>query len=155
MFLERGFCLLLGGFESAVFHLSYGVMACGVVGWGILTTGVAINERIKAYYTLLTTKRNNLHILAVARLEAYGGGSGYVEVAAEGQRAVELQVAIHLEEVEVRADLNGPVARIANGYFRRFSIAVVLYILLAGDDGPDPEGLLGRESCLVGVEWLV
>ena len=134
MSLGGGFCLLLGGFESAVFHLSYGVMARGVVGWGILATCVAINERIKAYYTLLTTKRNNLHILAVARLEAYGGGSWYVEVAAEGQRAVELQVAIHLEEVEVRTHLNRSVARVSYPEGDHSAAGVVLNIILGEFD---------------------
>ena len=52
--------------------------------------------------------------LGVARLEADGRPRGDVQAHAEREGPVEPERAVHLEEVEVRADLDGPVPRVGH-----------------------------------------
>ena len=87
----------------------------GIIGWSILQSGIAIDQIVESYDALLATIGHYLDTLAVARLEAYGRSGGYVEMTTEGLVALELEIAINLKEVEVRAHLNGAVTRITNG----------------------------------------
>ncbi len=69
-----------------------------------------------------------LHALGVAGLEAHGGARGNIQAHAEGLRAVEAQLAVGLEEMEMRADLDGPVAGVGDVEFDDAAVRV-------GDDG--------------------
>ena len=82
-------------------HLANGVISCGVIRRCILASSVAVYERIKAYDASFAAIGNHLYLLAVARFETYSRRGGNIKVAAEGQRAVKLKLAVHLEEVEV------------------------------------------------------
>src|SRR5688572_17618751 len=55
---------------------------------------------------------DELDLLGVAGLEAHGRTGGNVEPKATRRRAVELKGFVGLKEMIVRADLNGPIARV-------------------------------------------
>ena len=105
-----------------------GHRACvgGIVDGRGLATSVAIHQSAKAHHALLAPKGYQLDGLALARLETYCGGGGDVKMLAEGLRAVELQKAIDLEEVKVRAYLYRPVARVLDLYGSYGLVGVVL-----------------------------
>ena len=53
----------------------------------------------------------------VAGFEAHRGSGGNVQPHAKGARAFESQAAVHLEEMKMRTDLNGPVADVGDFHF--------------------------------------
>ena len=95
-------------------HAMEGSHMGGIIRRCILYTCISIHQTVEAYHATLTRKGYSLHLAAVARLETYGCGGRYVQMAAKGCITVELQITIHLKEVEVRANLNGAVTRIAD-----------------------------------------
>ena len=135
-------------------HLANGVISRRIICWCVLAACVAVYKSIETYDASLAAIGNHLHLLAVARLETYGRCGGNVKVATKGQCALKLKVAVHLEEVEVRAHLNGAVARVAHGELCCLALAVVIDILLAEDCAADDNALVGRESLLAGIELL-
>src|SRR4030095_1222014 len=50
--------------------------------------------------------RDKLHLARIARLEANGGAGGDVQAHAVGRGAVEREIAVDLEEMKVRSDLD-------------------------------------------------
>ena len=137
-----------------MFHLAEGVYTLGIIYRCILATRISVYQRIETYHAALATIVYNLYLLAVARLEADSRSGGNVQMAAEGRHTVEFEVAVYLEEVEVRAHLNGAVARVAYGDLLRATVAVVLYILVAEYYRAYGYALLWCEARLAGVERL-
>ena len=58
--------------------------------------------------------RDQLDLARVARLEAHRGAGRDVQPHAVGRRAIELEPAVHLEEMAVRPDLHRTVAAVAD-----------------------------------------
>src|ERR1700722_9248262 len=69
---------------------------------------------LKAIHDALAVQGDELDLALLAGLEAHRRTGGNVEPEATRARALELQRAIGLEEVIVRADLNRPIARIGH-----------------------------------------
>ena len=93
-----------------------------------------------------------LDLLLVAWLEAHGGGGRDVEVHAEGGIAIELEVAIDLEKVEVRAHLNWTITCVAHLERDTLAVAVVLQIVRSEDHRAYGNTLLRGIARLLGVE---
>ncbi len=64
------------------------------------------------------------NFLGIAGLKAHGGSGGNIQPHAESGGAIESQRAIHFEEMEMRADLDGAVAGVGDFQFD-FAAAVV------------------------------
>ena len=73
----------------------------------------AIDEIVESKDEALAAERNKRDFFLVARLEANGGVGRDIKTHAEGGAAVEFEVAIDLEEMEMRSDLDRPVAGVA------------------------------------------
>ena len=136
-------------------HAAKGAAVGGIIGGRILRARVAVDQVVEAYDALLAGIGYDLDLLAVARLEAHGCRGGDIEVHAEGCRAVELQVAVDLEEVEVRAHLYGAVARVADGDGSRAAAGVVLDVLLGQYHAPDDGLRLGHEALACGIQFTL
>src|ERR1700750_831068 len=74
-------------------------------------------------------ERDELHVAGLAGLEADGGAGGDVEAHAAGLPAVEFQRGVGLEEMVVRAHLNGTVAGV--GHRQRHGLAAGIELDLA------------------------
>jgi hypothetical protein len=68
------------------------------------------DETIQSRNRPLTANRHQLDLASIARLEPNSGSSGDVQPHPVCRRAVEHEIAVHLEEMKVRADLNGTIA---------------------------------------------
>ncbi len=84
-----------------------------------LLAGGAVREPVQAVDQTRAPDRHERHLLLVARLETHGGARRHVEAHAEGGRAVEAQRPVDLEEMEVRADLDRPVAGVRDHELHR------------------------------------
>lgn len=111
-------------------YSSQGPLVRRQIGRGILPARVTIGKIIKAYDAPFATIFYNLHLAAIARLEADGSSGWDIEVHTECGCAVKLQIAVHLEEMKMRSHLDGTIARIANGDGGSATPYVILYILL-------------------------
>jgi hypothetical protein len=65
------------------------------------------------------TQRHQIDFFRFARLEAHGSPGRDIEAHAIGQRAIEEQRPIDLEEMEMAADLDRPIAGMAHEQTRR------------------------------------
>src|SRR5712691_2586219 len=73
---------------------------------------LAVGERVQAVDLSRPRQLDERHDLLVAGLEAHRGARRDVESHAPRLAALEAEGPVGLEEVEMRADLNGPVGRI-------------------------------------------
>src|SRR2546421_611733 len=80
-----------------------------------LLLGPAGGEAVQAVDLARARQLDQRHALGVAGLEPHGGARRHVQPHAEHLGAIEPQRAVHLEEVEVRADLDRPVPRVLDG----------------------------------------
>src|SRR5215468_7769285 len=85
----------------------------GPVG-GRRPPGPAVHQVAEPVHVLLAPEWDQRHFLLVPRLEADGRRLRDGQPHPEGGGAVELQGAVDLEEVIVRADLDRPVAGVAD-----------------------------------------
>ena len=69
---------------------------------------------VEAHNPTGSGKGNQVHIAAVAWLEADGRSGGNVEALAPGRDAVELQCCVGFGEMEMGAHLHGPVAAVGH-----------------------------------------
>src|SRR5690606_28257969 len=79
---------------------------------------------VEAVYRAFTSERDELHFTRLSRLEANGGARRDVQAEAASYGAVELQRRIYLEEVVVRAYLNGTIAGVAHDHGHRLTVDV-------------------------------
>src|SRR6266540_7438885 len=95
--------------------------------------GAAVYKAAHTSRTLVASQRNQGHGLLVSRLEAHGGAGWDVEPHTQCQHAVEAKGAVDLEEVGVRANLDGPVARVGDHDIKNASTSVELNLAVFED----------------------
>jgi hypothetical protein len=88
--------------------------ALRLAGLGGLAGGGAVDQVVESVHGALAEVRHQAHLALVAGLEADRGRCRNVQVLSEGGGAVELERAVHFEEVEVRADLHRSVTGVAH-----------------------------------------
>src|ERR1700674_1071709 len=79
-------------------------------------------------------ERDEAHLARLARLEAHGRAGRNVEAAAARRDAVELQGAVGLGKVVVRADLDRPVACVRHGDRHGLAASIDLDVAGRGED---------------------
>lgn len=124
------------------------------IGGRILVARVAHHQPVETDHAALARIGHHLDLLLIARLETDGRRGGDVEMTAESGVAVELQIAVDLEEMEMRTDLNRTVARVAHDEFRCFATGVVFDGVAHQNHAADCDGLRGREARLIRIETL-
>src|SRR5207249_2618784 len=67
-----------------------------------------------AVHAALSAESNQANRLDLAWLDTDGGAGGQIEAHAIGGSAIEDQRSVHLEKVEVRADLDRPIAGVVH-----------------------------------------
>jgi len=92
-------------------------------------------EVVAAADHLAAANLNEGDRLGIARLKAHGRAGGDVETVAIGFAAVKLELRVHLDEVVVRADLNGAVASARDAQADARAVLVHDNAALNGDDG--------------------
>ena len=133
-------------------HGTKGMGVGWIVGRLILDARVAHHKAVEAHNATLARIGYKLDLFLVAWLEAHGGGGRDVEVHAEGGITIEFEVAIDLEEVEVRANLNWAIARVAHLESDALAEAVILQIVRSKDHRAHGNTLLRGIARLLGVE---
>src|SRR5882672_9751823 len=145
-----------------------GPQEAGLAGFldrGVQTRGIhlALAEGVEPVDFARSGELYQRHDLLVAGLEAHRGSGGNVEPHAPGLAPLEAERAIHLEEVEVGADLYRPVARVRHGQLDGAAPGIGLDVAITEDvlawdhskpprptDGPSPcplpAGGRGREA---------
>jgi hypothetical protein len=113
--------------EAQVSEASESTVADGVVRRFILAAGVARGELIETDEATLTAVSHQLHLLLITRFKANRSGGRNVQMEAERQSSVELEVTIYLKEMKVRAHLNGTIAGVAHLESRHGFTKIVAY----------------------------
>src|SRR5262245_33853305 len=109
-----------------------------------LAGGRAVDQVVEAVHGALAAVGHEFHLALVARLEPDRGRRGNVEVLSEGGGAVELERGVHLEEMEMRADLHRAVARVADLERSDRHLLVVRHRVLVAHVSPHRPGDGGR-----------
>jgi hypothetical protein len=112
--------------EAQVSEASESTVADGVVRRFILAAGVARGELIETDEATLTAVSHQLHLLLITRFKANRSGGRNVQMEAERQSSVELEVTIYLKEMKVRAHLNGTIAGVAHLNLHGGAMQIVL-----------------------------
>jgi hypothetical protein len=112
--------------EAQVSEASESTVADGVVRRFILSAGVARGELIETDEATLTAVSHQLHLLLITRFKANRSGGRNVQMEAERQSSVELEVTIYLKEMKVRAHLNGTIAGVAHLNLHGGAMQIVL-----------------------------
>ena len=123
--------MLVRAFEARFVHMLEGSVSRRKIYRSILLAGIAVYQAVETYDAALAGVADHFDLLFISWLEAYCGRCRNIQVTTECRLAVELQVAVCLEKVEVRAHLNRAVACVAHGYGYGATLQVVGYILVA------------------------
>ena len=121
----------------------------------VLLACVAHNQIVETYDTAFASVCDELNLFFITRLKTYGGGGWDVQMHAECRLAVKFQIAIHLEEMEMRAHLNRSVARVFHFDGGAWSAGVVLYVIVGKYHRTYGYSLFGSEASLIGVKRLI
>src|SRR5262249_6526449 len=93
----------------------------------------AFAQRVEPVDLAEPGKLDQGHHLLVAGLEAHRGARGHVEPHSPGETTLEAQRTVDLEEVEVGADLDGPIRGVGHGELDGAPARVGLDVPLAED----------------------
>ena len=97
----------------------------GEICRGVFAAGISVDQTVEAPYLALATVAYHLHDFFFARFKTDGGCGRYVKVTAECLLPVKFKISVDFKEMEVRTDLNGTVAGIVYGDFRRVTVGIV------------------------------
>ena len=131
---------------------AHGLHTCGEIGGRILVARISHHQPVEADHAAFARIGHDLDLFLVARFETDGGRCGNVQVTAESGVAVELQITVDLEEMEMRTYLNRTVAGIAHDKPHGLAVVVVLDRGVHQDYSADDDGLCGFETGLIRIE---
>src|SRR5882757_11530228 len=104
----------------------------------------AVGQTVEAGQFAASSKGHQCYFLPGARLEPHRGAGRNIEPHAEGRGAVELHRLVDLEEMEMRPDLDRPVAGVSGLHFDRRATGVEVDAAVDSGDAP---GMLGIGLC--------
>jgi hypothetical protein len=84
----------------------------------------AFDQSVAALHHPAAAERSQLDFLFFSRLETYGCACGYIQAHAVGRCAIELELAVGLEKMEMAAYLDRTVAGIAHDHALCFATGV-------------------------------
>ncbi len=106
---------------------SFGCCSCNRPALDFRVVQVTIGEVVKPLDPPFATDGDKVDGFFIPWLKPDRGSRWYVETKAERCGPVKIQLGVHLKEVEMRADLNGAVAKVANYHTRRRTTDIDLY----------------------------
>src|SRR5205809_7146995 len=87
---------------------------------------LSVHKTVDAVDRARSPQRNEIDFLRISRFEPYCSAGWNVQPHTIGRAPIEIQSAVHLEEMAMRTHLNGPIAAIRHSDARRGSAVVSL-----------------------------